>query len=114
MKIVVVGAGAMGCLFSAFLTKSKEDVWLLDKDKDNARKLNETGISVEGVSVSCQVKIKATANKTSALGGCFIYCSKRRLNSFTSSSVIGIGSPSFSTGRFPWAAAHFCFSFDLA
>jgi len=62
MKIIIVGPGAMGCLFAAFLTKSKEDVWLLDKNKENAAKLNESGISLEGVSGCWQVKIKATAN----------------------------------------------------
>ena len=62
MKIAIVGPGAMGCLFAAFLTKSKEDVWLLDKSKENAAKLNETGISVDGLNGSWQVKVKTTAN----------------------------------------------------
>jgi len=62
MKIVVVGAGAMGSLFAAFLTKSKEEVWLLDKNKENAAKINASGISLEGVSGSWQAKPKTTAN----------------------------------------------------
>ncbi|MDD5116866.1 MAG: 2-dehydropantoate 2-reductase [Candidatus Omnitrophica bacterium] len=62
MKIVVMGAGAMGCLFSAFLSRSKEDIWLLDKDKDKAAKINENGISLEGVSGTWQAKVKTTAN----------------------------------------------------
>jgi 2-dehydropantoate 2-reductase len=62
MKIVVIGPGAMGCLIAAFLTKSKEEVWLLAKDKEKAAKINESGISLEGVSGSWQAKIKATAN----------------------------------------------------
>jgi len=62
MKIVVVGAGAMGCLFAAFLSKSKEEVWLLDRNKESAAKLNETGISLEGVSGIWQAKVKTTAN----------------------------------------------------
>jgi len=62
MKIVVVGAGAMGCLFAAFLSKSKEEVWLLDKNKDNAAKLNEAGISLEGVSETWKAKVKTTTN----------------------------------------------------
>jgi 2-dehydropantoate 2-reductase len=62
MKIVIVGPGAMGCLFAAFLSKSKEEIWLLDKNKENAAKINELGISVEGASGSWQAKPKTTAN----------------------------------------------------
>ncbi|MBU4252225.1 MAG: 2-dehydropantoate 2-reductase [Candidatus Omnitrophica bacterium] len=62
MKIVVVGPGAIGCLFAAYLAKSKEEVWLLDKNKERAAKINECGISLEGASGSWQVKVKATAN----------------------------------------------------
>jgi len=64
MKIVVVGAGAMGCLFAAFLSKTKEEVWLLDKNKEGAAKINESGISLEGVSGSWQAKPKATTDVT--------------------------------------------------
>jgi 2-dehydropantoate 2-reductase len=62
MKIVVVGTGAMGSLFAAFLSKSKEELWLLDKNKENAAKINASGISLEGVSGSWQAKVKTTAN----------------------------------------------------
>ncbi|MDP2044246.1 MAG: 2-dehydropantoate 2-reductase [Candidatus Omnitrophota bacterium] len=62
MKIVVVGPGAMGCLFAAFLSKSKEEIWLLDKNKENAARINENGISLEGVSGAWQGKPKTTAN----------------------------------------------------
>ncbi|MDD5505722.1 MAG: 2-dehydropantoate 2-reductase [Candidatus Omnitrophica bacterium] len=62
MKIVIVGPGAMGCLFAAFLSKSKEDLWLLDKNRENASRINEIGISLEGVSGSWQAKPKATHN----------------------------------------------------
>ena len=49
MKIVVVGPGALGCLFAAFLTKSRHDIWLLDKNRERADAINQKGISVEGV-----------------------------------------------------------------
>ena len=62
MKIVIVGPGAMGCLFAAFLSKSKEEIWLLDKDKEGAAKINENGISLEGASGTWQAKPKTTAN----------------------------------------------------
>ncbi len=61
MKIVVVGAGAIGSLFAAYLTKSKEEIWLLDKNKERAAKINTTGILVEEPNDNWQVKIKATA-----------------------------------------------------
>ena len=61
MKIVVVGPGAMGCLFAAFLSKSKEEVRLLDKNKEKSAKLNENGISLEGVSGTWQAKVKSTS-----------------------------------------------------
>ncbi|MFA7283979.1 MAG: 2-dehydropantoate 2-reductase, partial [Candidatus Omnitrophota bacterium] len=61
MKIVVVGPGAIGCLFAAFLAKSKEEIWLLDKDKERAAKLNETGISLEGESGSWKIKVRTTS-----------------------------------------------------
>lgn len=69
MKIVIVGPGAMGCLFAAFLSKSlpagrqdKEEIWLLDKNKDKAAKISQRGIIVEGISGNWQSKVKATAD----------------------------------------------------
>ena len=62
MKIVIVGPGAIGCLFAAYLAKSKEEIWLLDKNKEGAAKINECGISLEGSSGSWHSKPKATAN----------------------------------------------------
>ena len=62
MKIVIVGPGAMGCLFAAFLSKSKEEIWILDKDQRRAEKLAKEGISVEGVSGKWSAKVKTTSN----------------------------------------------------
>ena len=62
MKIAIVGAGAIGSLFSAYLSKSKEEIWLLDNNKERAAKLNASGITVEETSSSWQAKIKATAS----------------------------------------------------
>jgi 2-dehydropantoate 2-reductase len=61
MKIVIAGPGAMGCLFSAFLVKSKEEIWLLDKDKERAERIKRQGIIVEGISGDWQADIKVTA-----------------------------------------------------
>ncbi len=62
MKIVIVGPGAMGCLFAAFLSKSKEDIWLLDKNKERAAKLGQNGVSIEGISGKWSAKVKSTAD----------------------------------------------------
>lgn len=61
MKIVIVGPGAMGCLFAAFLSKSKEEIWLFDKNKERAARINENGISIEGIFGNWQAGVKATA-----------------------------------------------------
>ena len=63
MKITIVGPGAIGCLFAAFLTKSKEDIWLFSNKKETADLINERGISVESLPQgNWQTKVKATAN----------------------------------------------------
>lgn len=60
MKIVIVGPGAMGCLFAALLSKSKEEIWLFDKNKERAEKISGQGIITEGISGNWQAKIKIT------------------------------------------------------
>ncbi|MDD5166523.1 MAG: 2-dehydropantoate 2-reductase, partial [Candidatus Omnitrophica bacterium] len=62
MKIVIVGPGAMGCLLASFLFKSKEELWLLDKDTDRATKISEGGIFIEGISGEWQVKGNVTSD----------------------------------------------------
>lgn len=62
MKIVIVGPGAMGSLFAALLAKKKEEVWLLDKDSERAKKITQQGISVEGVAGNWHVDARATAD----------------------------------------------------
>jgi 2-dehydropantoate 2-reductase len=61
MKIVVVGPGAIGSLVTAFLSKTKEEVWLLDKHKERADILNQKGIEIVGVSGNWQAKVRACA-----------------------------------------------------
>ena len=62
MKIVIVGPGAMGCLLAVFLSKSKEEIWLLDKNKERAAKINQQGIIIEGISGNWQASVKATSD----------------------------------------------------
>ena len=62
MKIVIAGPGAMGSLFASYLAKSKEEIWLLDKDKARAERLNQNGISIEGVSGLWQTRVRVSAD----------------------------------------------------
>ena len=45
MKIAVIGAGAMGCLYGAYLSQ-KNEVIMLDTNLGKVKVLNEKGISV--------------------------------------------------------------------
>jgi 2-dehydropantoate 2-reductase len=60
LKITIIGPGAIGCLFSAYLAKSKEEVWLLDKNEERTKKIRNEGIKIEGVSGSWQIKVNIT------------------------------------------------------
>ncbi|MBN1913525.1 MAG: 2-dehydropantoate 2-reductase [Candidatus Omnitrophica bacterium] len=62
MKVVVIGPGAIGCLLAAFLSKSKEEIWLLDKNKERAQIIGRQGIRVEGVAGNWQADIRITAD----------------------------------------------------
>lgn len=62
MKIVIVGPGAMGLLFAGFLSKSKEEIWILDKNKERAATINQNGVTVEGVSGKWNAKVKTTSS----------------------------------------------------
>jgi 2-dehydropantoate 2-reductase len=57
MQILVVGAGAMGCLFAARLKKAGFQVTLFEKVRDWAQKINDHGITVEGVTGQYRVKV---------------------------------------------------------
>lgn len=48
MRVVVVGPGAMGCLFGARLAASGVDVFMLDRDGERAARIAEGGLVVEG------------------------------------------------------------------
>ncbi len=61
MKIIIVGPGAIGCLVAAFLSKTKEEIWLLDKSPERAETLSQKGIAIEGISGNWQAQVKVCA-----------------------------------------------------
>ncbi len=61
MKIVIVGPGAMGCLFAALLKAGGQDVWLLDKNKERASYIKKNGIRVSGLT-NLKVKVNIASD----------------------------------------------------
>jgi 2-dehydropantoate 2-reductase len=49
MKIVIVGPGSVGLLFAGLFLKSKEEVWILDRDASRANRIRKSGIRIEGL-----------------------------------------------------------------
>lgn len=47
MKIVIIGPGAMGCLFAGLLTEAGHEVCLLDKRVDRADRISRQGLRIE-------------------------------------------------------------------
>ncbi len=44
MKIVIIGAGAMGSMHGAYLSKSGEEVWLVDPWETHIKAINRGGL----------------------------------------------------------------------
>jgi 2-dehydropantoate 2-reductase len=76
MNFLVVGPGAMGCLFASRLKKAGQDVTLMDYKKERADLINEQGISVEGVGGEYRVQVPTVTGKTSGLPDVVLICVK--------------------------------------
>jgi len=61
MRFLVVGPGAMGCLFAARLKKAGYDVTLLDYIKERAEQINKQGITVEGATGEYNIQVPTVA-----------------------------------------------------
>ncbi len=62
MIITVIGPGALGCLFAAFLSKAGHAVWLLDHNLDRAGVINSQGICVDGYDGSACFPVRSTVD----------------------------------------------------
>ncbi len=62
MNFLIIGPGAMGCLFAARLNHAGFDVALLDNNKQRSEKINQQGILVEGVSGKFTETVKVITN----------------------------------------------------
>ncbi len=63
MKIVMLGAGAMGSLFGAMLSQSEEgEVWLLDIWREHINQINSHGLIVESEGKELVYQLRATTD----------------------------------------------------
>ena len=59
MKITIIGAGAMGCLFGGLLTDAGQQVRLLDTGPEHVQALNETGLFISGDGRKRYIRVQA-------------------------------------------------------
>ncbi len=62
MKIVVIGAGAMGGLYGGLLRDAGEDVVLVDIWREHVERINERGLVIEGLDWEKDVRVAATTS----------------------------------------------------
>lgn len=63
MNFLIVGPGAMGCLFAGHLKKAGHQVVVLDYREDRARNINRNGITLEGVGGDFKAHVDAVTEK---------------------------------------------------
>jgi len=76
VNFLIVGPGAMGCLFAARLTKGGHHVTLLDHREERARFINDHGIHVEGVTGDYTVGVEASTGEVSPFPDVVLICVK--------------------------------------
>jgi len=76
MKFLIVGPGAMGCLFAARLKKAGHEVVLLDHIKKRADLINAQGVKVEGILGDYRVQVPTVAGRIPELPDASVICVK--------------------------------------
>ncbi len=74
--LLIVGAGAMGCLFAARLKRAGFEITLLEKAQEVVDSINTEGIFVEGVSGQYRVMVPATSGRAPHQPDLVIVCVK--------------------------------------
>lgn len=76
MRILVVGAGAMGCLFAARLKRANHEVSLLEVLSDRVEEINRKGIRVEGLGGKFKTMVPAFSELPSIQPDLILICVK--------------------------------------
>ena len=65
LKVAVLGAGAMGCLFGGLLAEKGLNVILIDVWKEHVDAINKDGLKMDGHGGDRVIKVKATSDPSS-------------------------------------------------
>ena len=65
MKIVIIGAGAMGSLFGGHLARSEEEVWLVGNRKEKIDAILSVGLTIEKNEKTQIIRVNATSDVAS-------------------------------------------------
>ncbi len=76
MNFLIVGPGAMGCLFAARLKKARHDVTLFDHIEKRADLITRHGIKVEGVTGEYNVPVPTVTGKIPGIPDVAVVCVK--------------------------------------
>jgi 2-dehydropantoate 2-reductase len=76
MHFLIVGPGAMGCLFGAMLARASHRITLLDYKDERARLIRERGIHMEGISGEHTVIVDAVTSVPMHIPDVVVVCVK--------------------------------------
>ena len=65
LKVAVLGAGAMGCLFGGLLAEKGLNVTLIDVWKEHVDSINKDGLKMDGHGGDRIIKVNATSDPSS-------------------------------------------------
>jgi 2-dehydropantoate 2-reductase len=69
MRVVILGPGAMGCLFAGLLLEAgQQDIWLFDKNAQRASEIKTNGVRIEGIGGTRSISGIKTATDVKEVG----------------------------------------------
>ncbi len=69
MKTVIIGAGAMGCLYAAMLARAGKEVWLRVRNKAHADTIRTRGLLIEESDRPWHIPFERITSEPALLGG---------------------------------------------
>ena len=95
LKVAVLGAGAMGCLFGGLLAEKGLNVILIDVWKEHVEAINKNGLKMDGHGGDRFIKVKATTDPSTVdiVDAVIVMCKATALEPALNLSLINISEP---------------------